>query len=210
MKRLLAERYGRVGRYVLYFVLLAAFGAVAVAAVDKVVGRVWQSNHEATRAARESRVMSWIVETNPQATVKDFAGFPGYLIDVAESRGLDYRLLLAMAAHESGMRPDAVGARGEVGLWQVLPSTAAGIANSLKLDFRPPARGDLGSLRDPRVNALIAAEYFRQQVARFGQGPTALQAYNRGDARARAHWPRDRYAADVALAYLVLVAARRL
>lgn len=168
------------------------------------------------RSAREQRILTWIVETNPQASIKDFVDFPRHLIEVTSARGLDYRLLLAMAAHESEMRPDAVGAHGEIGLFQIMPKTAALVVAGLKIDFKPPVRGtaraysDLGSLGDPKVNALIAAEYFKDQVARFGQTPIALQAYNRGGARAREIRPHDNYAAAIAKTYLVIAAERRL
>jgi soluble lytic murein transglycosylase-like protein len=207
--------------------LYEALAGIAVAALMFLSGVVFEFNtdtksqraitaSERTRVATEKRILTWIVETNPQATIRDFADFPRYLLDAAAERGLDYRLLLAMAAHESGMRPDVVGGAGEIGLFQILPRTAELVAKSLKLNFKPPTRGttktyaDLGSLGDPKINALIAAEYFKQQVDRFGQTPTALQAYNRGDARAREDWPKDRYAADVAKVYMVLAADRQL
>ena len=123
--------------------------------------------------------------------------------------------------HESGMHPRAVGAAGEIGLFQILPLTGWLVAEGLKMDFKMPTpapRGspirysDLGTLAYPRANATIAAEYLKQQVDRFGAASPAvvLRAYNRNPDRAREHWPADRYAERVAVNYLTIVAGGRL
>lgn len=168
------------------------------------------------RADREARILAWIVERNPEATIKDVLAFPAFLLDESERAGIDYRLILALADKESGMNPRAVGRSGEVGLLQILPSTAALVAQRLAdSSFVPPAAikdkaghmqySFLGSLADPKVNVRYGIEYLEWQIERFGMTPTALRAYNRHPDRARDFWPQDRYAEDVALGYFMLV-----
>ena len=93
--------------------------------------------------------------------------------------GIPVPVLTAQAQQESGFRPDAVGRAGEVGVMQVLPTTA-----------RQPGFGmagvDPASLRDPATNIQFGADYLR---ARGGAGADftdpaqrdrALTAYNGG------------------------------
>lgn len=148
------------------------------------------------RANREARILAWILERNPAAGIEEFVAFPAVLLDESARAGIDYRLILAMADKESGLNPRAVGRRGEVGLLQLLPSTATLVAKRL---------GVLGSLGDPKVNVRYGIEYLKWQVERFGMTPDALRAYNRHPDRAREVWSQDRYAEDVALRYLTLV-----
>ena len=157
------------------------------------------------RADREARILAWIVERNPEATIKDFLAFPALLLDESERAGIDYRLILALADKESGMNPRAVGRSGEVGLLQILPSTGALVAQRLDdTSYVPPAAikdkeghvrySFLGSLADPKVNVRYGIEYLKWQIERFGVTPIALRAYNRHPDRAREFWPQDRYA----------------
>lgn len=168
------------------------------------------------RADREARILAWVVERNPAATIEEFGTFPTVLLDASARAGIDYRLILAMADKESGMNPRAVGRDGEVGLLQLLPSTATRIAKRLDdASFEPPAAitgveggirySILGSLADPTVNVRYGIEYLKWQIEQFGMTPTALRAYNRHPARATEVWPQDRYAEDVALRYFTLV-----
>lgn len=164
-----------------------------------------------------SRIIAWIVERNPEATIKDFQRFPETLLEAAARAEVDYRIILAVADKESQMRPRAVGANGEIGLMQLLPATAALVAKRLEdSSYEPPVRGragqyaSLGSLADPTVNVRYGIEYLRWQVERFdGVNATALRAYNRRPENAREHRPTDRYAEDVALKFLSLSATLR-
>jgi soluble lytic murein transglycosylase-like protein len=93
--------------------------------------------------------------------------------------GIPLPLLLAQAKQESGFNPNAVGRAGEVGVMQILPSTA-----------RQPGYGmqgvDPATLRDPAANIAFGAQYLR---ARAGQASDmtnpqaqaqALRSYNGG------------------------------
>lgn len=167
------------------------------------------------RSDREALILAWIVERHPEATIKDFSDFPAVLLNESARAGIDYRLILAMADKESGMNPRAVGRNGEIGLLQLLPSTAALVAERLDdKSYKPPIKdregrgasySSLGSLGDPKVNVRYGIEYLKWQIEQFGMTPTAIRAYNRHPDRAKEFRPEDRYAEDIALNYLVLV-----
>jgi hypothetical protein len=84
------------------------------------------------------------------------AGVPADLLphfeEASRATGIPVPLLIAQAKQESGFRPDAVGRSGEVGIMQVMPSTA-----------QQPGFGmqgvDPASLRDPRANIMFGAQY---------------------------------------------------
>jgi hypothetical protein len=79
--------------------------------------------------------------------------------------GIDPRLIVAVIACESSFRPNAIGKKGEIGLGQLKPETAAG------LGVNP---------YDPIQNIDGCARYLRQQLERFGDLALALAAYNAG------------------------------
>ncbi len=178
-------------------------------------GREAQEEMERSRSALEHRIIELIVERNSGATIKDFADFPAALLQTAEETQLDFRIILAIADKESGFKPDAVGTSGEVGLMQLLPSTAELIVKRLGTTYTPPARGkegkyaSLGSLADPRLNIRLGATYLRWQIDRYGFNETALRAYNRHPDHAREVRPRDRYAEDVSFRFLAFAHALR-
>jgi soluble lytic murein transglycosylase-like protein len=173
-------------------------------------GRATQALLEQGAVELEAKVMALIVERHPQATIRDFAGFPAVLLAVARETEIDFRLLLAIAEKESGFRPDAVGKSGEIGLLQIMPGTAELVIKRFGLDYAPPttdkkgAYVTLGTLADPKFNLRVGAAYLRWQIKRYGFGPAALRAYNRNPDRALEHRPLDRYAEDVGLNYLAM------
>lgn len=93
--------------------------------------------------------------------------------------GLDPWLVYAVIDVESGFDPDLVGAAGEVGLMQLLPSTAGLVA-----------RGEFGLVElprrllfDPAWNVRLGTAYLGELVrASGGDLARALAAYNAGDA----------------------------
>lgn len=198
---------------------IAALAALCIASGAGIAAQVTATSittAASARADREARILSWVVERYPDATIKDFLSFPAVLLDASERAGVDYRLILAMADKESGMNPRAVGRNGEVGLLQLLPATAALVAKRLDdTSYESPVVNKdrdgrphysfLGSLADPKVNVRYGIEYLRWQIERFGMTPTAIRAYNRPPGRASESWPLDRYAEDVALNYFALV-----
>ncbi len=160
-------------------------------------------------SARDQKILAVIVKKNPQAAIRDFADFPAFLVEQSESRGLDYRYVMAIIEKESEWNPRAVSPAGAVGLMQVMPPTGAAVAKNLSLQFEPPSRAGLGTLGDPRSNLVIGLAHLRGLIDSYGLGPAHLRAYNRGDVAARQHWPGDRYAEDVALRFVALAAHLR-
>lgn len=79
--------------------------------------------------------------------------------------GVDPALALSLAQRESQFQQSARGTSGEVGVFQLMPATAAG----LQVDPY-----------DLRQNVEGGIRYLAQQLARFGDTGLALAAYNAG------------------------------
>ena len=112
-----------------------------VFALGWIVGGGQGTRHEQVRSAairvaqreRDTKIIAWIVKINPRATIRDFGGdFPDFLVRVAEAKGIRFQLLMALIEKESAWDPEAVGAKGEVGLMQMLPATAKLVAQRLE------------------------------------------------------------------------------
>lgn len=90
---------------------------------------------------------------------------------------LDPALLAAVIYQESRFRSGVVSGAGAVGLMQVLPATARGIAQ------RTGGSGFVDrDLFDPELNVRYGAWYLRHLIDRYGDERTALAAYNAGQA----------------------------
>jgi soluble lytic murein transglycosylase-like protein len=138
-------------------------------------------------------ILAYVAEKNPQAPIKAFQPFPGVLVTEAQRTNLDHCLALAQAEVESQFRHDVVGAAGEIGLFQVLPSTAAMFETELGPFRRPvlnrPQR-DLGDLADPAVSTKFAMAYLRDIRTRKPGIKEALTEYNGGPAGRTPHYYR--------------------
>jgi soluble lytic murein transglycosylase-like protein len=87
------------------------------------------------------------------------------IVSAAQAHGVDPRLALEVAIQESGLDQGAVGSHGEIGVFQLLPETAAG------LGVDP---------NDPQQNISGGVRYLGEQLGRFGDPAAALAAYNWG------------------------------
>ena len=88
---------------------------------------------------------------------------------------LDPALLAAVIYQESKFRPDVRSKSGAVGLMQLLPATAKGIAiHTGGTRFR------VDDLYDPEINVRYGSWYLRHLLDRYGDEETALAAYNAG------------------------------
>ncbi|MEJ7931255.1 lytic transglycosylase domain-containing protein [Ramlibacter sp. AN1015] len=112
---------------------------------------------------------------------------PGYkavrhhLRDAAQAEGIEYELLKALIAAESGFDPQAVSPKGAVGLMQVMPATAERFG--LRKDERAPIAQ---RLTEPRTNVRVGTRYLRYLIDRFpGRLELALAAYNAGEGAVR-------------------------
>ena len=88
---------------------------------------------------------------------------------------LDPALLAAVIYQESKFRPDVRSSSGAVGLMQLLPATAKGIAlHTGGTRFR------VSDLTNPEINVRYGAWYLRHLMEKYGDEKTALAAYNAG------------------------------
>lgn len=106
---------------------------------------------------------------------------------------LDPDLLQALMREESALDPRALSWAGALGLCQLMPATAAGVAQQLKL--KPPRQAQL---LEPELNIQLGARYLSDLVIRLGGiKPFALASYNAGES-AVARWRRENGDEDLA------------
>lgn len=106
----------------------------------------------------------------------DYKAVRHLLREAARAHGIDYELLQALIATESGFDADAVSPKGAVGLMQVMPATARGYGLA-DVRRRPVAR----QLVDARTNIQIGSRHLRRLLDKFPERPDlALAAYNAG------------------------------
>jgi soluble lytic murein transglycosylase-like protein len=101
-----------------------------------------------------------------------------HLLREASTRhGIDYELLQAVIATESGFNTHAVSPKGAVGLMQLIPPTAQ--RYGVRADRESPIEK---KLTDPRINIRAGSSYLSDLIAMFpGQLELAIAAYNAGE-----------------------------
>ena len=98
---------------------------------------------------------------------------------------LDPALVAAVIYQESKFRPSARSRSGAIGLMQLQPSTAEGIAiRTGGTRFR------VDDLYQPEINVRYGAWYLRHLLDKYGDERTALAAYNAGQDNVD-RWLRD-------------------
>lgn len=98
---------------------------------------------------------------------------------------LDAALLAAVIYQESKFKADAHSKSGAIGLMQLLPATAEGIAlHTGGSAFR------IADLYDPEINIRYGAWYLHHLMQKYGDAQTALAAYNAGQENVD-RWRRD-------------------
>jgi soluble lytic murein transglycosylase len=95
----------------------------------------------------------------------------------AENYDLDAALLAAVIFRESKFDPEARSSEGAVGLMQLLPDTARGIAL-----YTGGSRFEVDDLLDPEINVRYGSFYLRRLLRKYGEERLALAAYNAGQA----------------------------
>ncbi|NMM07319.1 lytic transglycosylase domain-containing protein [Polaromonas sp.] len=122
-------------------------------------------------AAAPARLLAYF-EVSP-----NFKAVKHLLREASARHGMDYELLQAVIATESGFDPRAVSPKGAVGLMQLIPPTAE----------RYGVRADKNSaiqkkLTDPATNIRAGANYLSDLIRMFpGQLELAVAAYNAGE-----------------------------
>lgn len=130
--------------------------------------------------------------TVPTAPVKLLAFFdisPSYklvkhhLREASRAQDIDYELLQALIATESGFDAAAVSPKGAVGLMQVMPATAQ------RYGVTADRKGAVEKkLTDPRTNIRTGSRYLRYLIDLFpGRLELALAAYNAGEGAVARH-----------------------
>lgn len=112
---------------------------------------------------------AWLPNGVPMPRLDRVQGLDDYdahFLAASADTGLPAELLKAVAVAESRMNPRAVSPAGAKGLMQIIPSTARhlGVVDPF----------------DPLQSIHGGASYLADQVARFGDFPLALAAYNAG------------------------------
>lgn len=121
---------------------------------------------------RASQALVALVEASPGYKVAKSA-----LRDASRKHDIDYELLQALIATESGFDAQAVSPKGALGLMQVMPATAQryGVAADKRATIET-------KLLDPRTNIATGSRYLRDLIAMFpGRIELALAAYNAGE-----------------------------
>lgn len=103
----------------------------------------------------------------------------GTMREAAQTHGVDYALLQAVIATESGFDARAVSGRGAVGLMQIMPATAS--RYGVRAD---DARALQARLSEPGTNIRVGTRYLADLLRLFaGNLELALAAYNAGEGR---------------------------
>lgn len=99
------------------------------------------------------------------------------LREASDANDIDYELLQALIATESGFNPRAVSPKGAVGLMQLMPPTAR--RYGVRADKTSPIEK---KLTDPQTNIRAGSRYLRDLIDLFpGQLELAIAAYNAGE-----------------------------
>lgn len=101
------------------------------------------------------------------------AGYPS--VPVPESQNNYWTIIHAIARQESQFDRNAVSHAGARGLMQLMPGTAAEVANRLGLGYRREALN-----ADTNYNIQLGSSYFQRMFALYGSYPLAVAAYNAG------------------------------
>ncbi len=124
-----------------------------------------------------------LVPTTPSKLLNFFEVSPTFklvrqhLREAASDVNIDFELLQALIATESGFNSGAVSPKGAIGLMQIMPATARryGIESDKKLAIE-------AKLADPKINIRTGTRYLRDLINMFpGQIELALAAYNAGE-----------------------------
>ena len=124
-----------------------------------------------TRSANSARLLAYFDISPSYKAVKPL------LRDASVTYGIDYELLQALIATESGFNARAVSPKGAVGLMQLIPPTAA--RYGVRADKNSPIEH---KLTDPKTNIRAGSTYLRDLINMFpGKIELAIAAYNAGE-----------------------------
>jgi soluble lytic murein transglycosylase len=119
----------------------------------------------------------YVVETSPSwyERLRYPLHYGAFVRERAQAEGLDPALIAAVIYQESKFHPNARSSQGAVGLMQVTPSTAQGIAlRTGGTAFRA------SDLTDPEINIRYGTWYLHDLFAKYHDIGLVLAAYNAG------------------------------
>jgi soluble lytic murein transglycosylase len=121
----------------------------------------------------------YVLETEPRwyERLRYPLEYEQIVVGHAENYGLEPHLVAAVIYQESKFDADAVSSSGAVGLMQLLPATAQGIA-----DRTGGAGWHERDLVNPELNIRYGSWYLRHLLDKYGDEELALAAYNAGQA----------------------------
>jgi soluble lytic murein transglycosylase len=122
-------------------------------------------------------VAVWFVFATPDFVQRE--RYPLHYRPIVTGHARNYRLepalLAAVIYSESKFHADARSTSGAIGLMQLLPSTAHGIAL-----HTGGSKFKTADLYDPEINVRYGAWYLRHLLDKYGDERQALAAYNAG------------------------------
>jgi Transglycosylase SLT domain len=107
----------------------------------------------------------------------NFKAVKHHMREASQAHNIDFELLQALIATESGFDTNAVSPKGAVGLMQLMPPTAQryGVSGDAKTPIEK-------KLTDPKTNIKAGSRYLRDLINLFpGKLELALAAYNAGE-----------------------------
>ena len=122
---------------------------------------------------------AYVVETEPgwYERLRYPLEYEQIVVGHAENYDLEPHLLAAVIYQESKFRPNVKSSSGAIGLMQLLPDTAKGIAiHTGGNRFR------VSDLYNPEINIRYGSWYLRHLLDKYGDEELALAAYNAGQA----------------------------
>jgi soluble lytic murein transglycosylase len=121
--------------------------------------------------------LAYVEETKPAwyARLRYPLEYEHIVVGHARNYELDAALLAAVIYRESEFDADARSSSGAIGLMQLLPDTAKGIAV-----HTGGSRFVVDDLYEPEINVRYGAFYLRRLLRKYGDERLALAAYNAG------------------------------
>ncbi len=118
------------------------------------------------------------------------------VVQSAQERNLETAWVFAVIRQESAFVQDAHSPAGALGLMQLMPRTARGMARKLKMDSPKESK-----ILQPDVNIRLGTAYLRVVFNELGQNKVlATAAYNAGPSRVRGWLPKKAMPADLWIA----------
>lgn len=168
-----------------YELAMERSGELSVEAIERVAERIQTRGLliESLRLMARARWRDAFVLTPRAARILYPRAFSMAMDEVAAREGLDLPVFYGLVREESHFAADIVSHAGATGLAQLMPSTAADVAQRMRIDDP--------DLTDPLTNLSIGGYYLSYLLGRFdGQLLPALAAYNGGQGRVR-RWVRE-------------------